>query len=442
MSAAATSPKEPSVPRSGAGVRLCGLLAEFRDPDALREAARRVRAAGFSRWDCHSPFPIHGIDDAIGIRLTKLPIVVFFFGLMGCLTALLLQWWTNAAKPADYPMVPTFLQGYGFLISGKPFWSFQANIPVIFELTVLFSALCAGIGMLVANNLPWFSNPLFNSERFRRVTNDAFFIRVDSTDSKFHLQQTQGFLASLGAIAVERIEDTIPTPAETRLPGGLVKTGIVLACLGLIPLAFIAVARSNKSSSPRIHLIQDMDNQEKFKAQAAHPLFKDKRAMREPIAGAIARGDLREDDRFYRGYKMGVDPKTNQPAPVYFETFPAQVPVNEAFVQRGQQRFNIYCSPCHGVDGSGRGMVNQRALELGGGWVQAADLRDADRRSRPVGQLFNTITSGVRTMPPYGDQIGETDRWAIVAYVRALQKAEGAAIEELPEKERSALRKR
>lgn len=444
MSATATARHEMHPRSAAAGVRLHALLAEFSDPHALKAAAARVRDAGFTRWDCHSPFPVHGLDPAMGIQMTKLPLVVFVGGLAGCLTAILLQWWANATNFADARWVPTFLQGYNFQVSGKPYWSFPANIPIIFELTVLFSALTAGIGMLIANNLPLFNNPLFNSRRFARATSDGFFLRIDADDPKFHLQQTEGLLSSLGAVAVERVEEFPPAPGEERLPAPFIKAGIVLSCVALIPLSIIWMARNQTSTEPRIHLIQDMDNQEKYKAQSANPLFADGRAMRPPVRGAIARGDLRQDDHYYRGYKVGteIDPATNEPLPIFFTTFPKQVKLDDQFIHRGQQRFNVYCAPCHGQDGSGNGMVNIRALELGGTWVAAGNLLDDDRRSRPVGKIFETISNGIRTMPRYGDQVPEMDRWAIVAYVKALQKTVAASINDLPERDRTELLKR
>ncbi len=153
-------------------VELVGLLAEYRDVDAIMKAARGVRNAGFTRWDVYSPFPIHGIDAAIGIKPTILPWLVAGGGITGCLGGLGLQWFVNAYD-------------YTFMISGKPFFSLPAFIPVIFECTILFSALTAVFGMLVLNRLPMHYNPLFKSERFRRVTNDRFFIVVDASDPKF-----------------------------------------------------------------------------------------------------------------------------------------------------------------------------------------------------------------------------------------------------------------
>src|SRR6185437_9911152 len=115
-------------------VELVGLMAEFRDVDAIMTGARGVRSAGFTRWDVHSPFPIHGIDAAIGIKPTVLPWLVLAGGLSGAAGGLLLQWYCNAYD-------------YKFMISGKPYWSLAANIPIIFECTVLLASLTAVFGM-------------------------------------------------------------------------------------------------------------------------------------------------------------------------------------------------------------------------------------------------------------------------------------------------------
>jgi hypothetical protein len=175
-------------------VELVGLLAEYETVDQILKAARTVRRAGFVRWDVHSPFPIHGIDYAMGVQPTILPWIVAGGGCTGLVSAIALQWYCNAF---DYP----------FLISGKPVWSFPANVPIIFELTVLFSALTAVFGMLGLNRLPLLYNPLFKSERFRRATSDRFFVVIDASDPKFNEEQTTRLLLDCGAKAVERVED-------------------------------------------------------------------------------------------------------------------------------------------------------------------------------------------------------------------------------------------
>jgi hypothetical protein len=174
--------------------RVTGVLAEFGDVDSIMTAAAKVRAEGYKVWDVHSPFPIHGIDAVIGIRPTILPWLVLCGGLTGLAFGLWIQWYTNA-------------HDYQFLISGKPFWSLPANIPIIFECTVLFSALTAVFGMLGLNRLPLHYNPLFKIKRFKRVTNDKFFIYIDASDAKFDEGKTTDFLKSIGAAAVETVED-------------------------------------------------------------------------------------------------------------------------------------------------------------------------------------------------------------------------------------------
>lgn len=417
-------------PTSAAGTSRAArvLLVEFDSPGALITAAEQVRDAGYTKWDTHSPFPVHGIDEAMGIRPTLLPWIVFVCGVMGCIGGLVLVWWTNATSGLDFPEVPTHFQGYPFLISGKPSFSLPANIPVIFETTVLLAALAAVLGMMVMNNLPWHHNLLHNSERFRRVTADRFFLSIDATDPKFSAIQTEQFLATLGGTAVEQMHDDDSTAA---LPRWLVITLMVVACLALLPPLLVAKARFSTSTEPRIHIIQDMDNQERYQAQDAHPLFADGRAMRPPVPGTVARGDWPRDPHFHLG-------KTGE---AWAATYPEQIEVTVPFVRRGQQQFTIYCAPCHGLGGAGDGIVSLRAFALETpGWVQPTSMLSELVLEQPHGQIFNSITNGIRTMPPYGDQIPEKDRWAIIAYIRALQRSQNASIEDVPPDLRPELR--
>jgi len=175
------------------GRTLWGLVAEFKTPDELTRAAARVRDAGYVKWDAYTPFPVHGLDDAMGVRPTRLPWVVLGAGIAGCLGGILIQWWTNAV---DYPLI----------ISGKPFFSLPANIPVAFELTILLAATTAFLGMLASNALPQFHHPLFKNARFRRVTTDSFFIAIEAADPRFDVEETERLLRTSGGIRVEWIE--------------------------------------------------------------------------------------------------------------------------------------------------------------------------------------------------------------------------------------------
>jgi len=170
------------------------VLAQFATADQLLSAARAIRDAGYTHWDCHTPFPLHGLDRAMGIRRTKLPWLVLGGGLLGLLTALLMQLWMNGVS---YPLV----------ISDKPIFSVPANIPIAFELTVLFSAFGAFFGMLALNNLPLHYHPLYNNPEFRRATNDGFFISIEAKDERFDPSATIQLLNSLGARTVQNVEE-------------------------------------------------------------------------------------------------------------------------------------------------------------------------------------------------------------------------------------------
>jgi hypothetical protein len=188
-----------------APARLYGLLAEFENPAQLMAAAEKVRDAGYRYWDCHTPFPVHGLDQAMGIKRTILPVCVFVAGATGCMAGFALQLFTNSFGLTIWAMV--WVTGYPFLISGKPLLSIPAFIPVIFELTILFSALSTVGLMLLFNGLPWLHNPLFRSERFRRASDDRFFISIEARDPRFYRTKTEQLLKSLGATAVEAVED-------------------------------------------------------------------------------------------------------------------------------------------------------------------------------------------------------------------------------------------
>ncbi len=184
--------------------RLYGVLAEFHDPASLLHAAEKVRDAGYRWWDCHTPFPVHGLDKAMGVQRTILPILVFGAGLTGTTVGFILQAFTNASSISLWALV--WVTGYPFLISGKPFLSLPAFIPVMFELTILLAATsCVGL-MLLLNGLPWLSHPLLRSKRFLRATDDRFFIVIQSRDPRFFRSRTEEFLTGLGAKAVEAVE--------------------------------------------------------------------------------------------------------------------------------------------------------------------------------------------------------------------------------------------
>jgi hypothetical protein len=170
-----------------------GLLAQFATVGDLYHACERVRDEGFTRWDAHTPFPVHGLDKAMGLRRSPLPWIVLAMGLTGLAAGFGLQVWVHSVA---YPLV----------ISGKPFFAWPAFVPVAFEVGVLFAALGAVFGMLGLNRLPMHHHPLFQSKVFERVTDDTFFISIESWDPRFDASATPKLLESLGARSVELLE--------------------------------------------------------------------------------------------------------------------------------------------------------------------------------------------------------------------------------------------
>jgi len=212
------------------------------------------------------------------------------------------------------------------------------------------------------------------------------------------------------------------------MPRWLIWTGAVAVVLSWIPLALIARARVVTSPRPRIHIIPDMDNQQRFKAQQANTMFADGRAMRPPVEGTVARGGQRDDDALYRGR---TDDGWVTASPVE---------VSMSLLERGHDRYQVFCSPCHGLAGYGDGIVASRATALAEGtWTPPSSFHTDLVRQRPDGHLFNTISNGIRNMPAYGPQIPVHDRWAIVAYVRALQRSQNATLDDVPAERRSQL---
>jgi len=248
--------------------------------------------------------------------------------------------------------------------------------------------------------------------------------------------------AAAAAAATAAAEEEMPRNplADLRLrrpPFWMIAAFLIFVVVSWLPLVVAARRRVSTSEVPRIALVQDMGTQPRYRGQAANPVFADGRTMRAAIAGTVARGELDLDDHFYRGFSRGGDGKAT-----FFKGFPKEVKVDEPFLQRGQLQFNIYCAPCHGNDGAGQGPVHQRAVFLQEGkWVPPANLHDAAVKARPDGHLFNTITNGIRNMAGYGSQIvNPSDRWAVVAYVRALQLSQDAPADDVPPEKLSTLK--
>ncbi len=477
-----------------------GMMAEFTTVDSLLTACRRVRDAGYTKTDAYTPFPVHGIDQALGIKPTKLPWIALFGGICGTFIALTMEIWMNGID-------------YKYIISGKPFISLPAFIPVAFELTILLASFGAFFGMWALNGLPRFSNPMFTDPRFDRATDDRFFLYVDAKDERYDAAGVRQLLSDTGSDYInEVVEDD--TPSEVPRPIFLV-WGLAVAA-SMVPLLGILTMRVTNSDKPRFHVFYDMDFSPSKDAQQTTSLFANNLSMRPDVPGTVARGQLenslesmtgidveelaRRDsprvERLVRAFvQQDADAKaeesqaraaeqeaeakaakeaesaasqdagdesaegesdkadaeaaaSDQQQPGVMDTTPwiEEIPfdVDAQLMARGQQQYAIYCSVCHGLDGRGNGLVNQRAQSRGfDTWVPPASLHQETlyMDAYPNGKLFSTISHGIRKMPGYASQIKLKDRWAIVAYVRALQKSQNASLDLVPAEQRAAVQK-
>lgn len=468
---------------------MIGLLAEFEDPHTLVNACDQARQYGYTQTDAYSPFPVHGIDPALGIRRTRLPFFVVSVGIGAAMFAVFLQWYANAASSSP------FWPGYDYIIGGKPYWSLPANIPVVFEITVLLSAFAVFFGMWTLNKLPRFANPLHRMERFKRATSDRFFLMIESEDSKFDRENTANQMNQWGAVAVEPVIEDL---TDAELPKWIKPIGVCTLILALVPPVMILRARGMTTAMPRLHFNPDMDWQFKSKAQTVSPkleggdrefLFADGRSMRPPVPGTVSRSDYEVDEqgnlKIERSYLEGIqddpppvvgatgvasdlqftstaatagiqddgasqddgaDPNAT-PAqanePNWVTALPPEIPVTAETLNRGKEKYNTYCSACHGYAGDGDGLVSRRAMELSAvqkaAWTQARNLHDETVTVQPVGRIFDTISNGRSTMGGYRSQIGVADRWAIVLYVRALQNSEFSSMDDVPEELRASV---
>lgn len=179
-----------------------GIIGAFETPMELLHAAEKVRDAGFRRFEAYSPFPIHGMDKAMGIADTKLPWIVLVMGMTGMMTAIGLQYFANSVV-LDTSV--TYLTGYKYIVSGKPAATIVPFVPIIFELTVLLSAFGAVFGMLALNGLPRLHHSLFNHPAFARVTDDGFFLCIESADTRFDSVLARRLLESAGAHGIDEV---------------------------------------------------------------------------------------------------------------------------------------------------------------------------------------------------------------------------------------------
>ena len=368
------------------GKPLYSITALFETPDALLHAVKKTVDVGYTKYDVHSPYPMHGMERAMRLRTSPLGYFALAFGLLGAVGAISLMTWVTLV---DYPLV----------IGGKPFWSWPAFVPVAFELTVLSASVLTVVAMIVVYfRFPNNSHPLHDTPYMKKVSSDGFGISIQADDPLFEEAAVRAHLAAVAGNAIAAVYyepeelDHGQKLFDLRFIGLLIGVALVVSggtYLALNKIAFMAP-------------FSWMMEQDKLKPQAPSSLFVDGKGMRTPVPGTVARGFL--------PYPFSGKPDE---AGRYLAN---PLPANLATLERGREKFTTFCSPCHGNVGHGDS-------RLRGQFPNPPTLMSDKVRNWPDGNIYHVITEGQNIMPSYAGQIGRDDRWAIVHYVRALQRA-------------------
>jgi mono/diheme cytochrome c family protein len=370
------------------------VLGLFSDPQKILDAADKIRPRKLGRLEAYTPYPVHGLDRALGLPRSRLGMLVMGMGMAGALLALLFEWWTSAV---DYPVVT----------GGKPLFSWQAFVPVMFEVTVLFATFTAALAMLFTlNKLPFFGHPVLHSKAIKDITRDKLALSIESTGATLDAEAARQALLDSGADSVE----ILPAPEWDRpltLVGLLrIIAAIAAACL-VSGVGIWAVQKALPIVRPMVH----MHDQPKLNAFADSHFFADGRGMRPAVAGTVARGHL--PPAFASPEEAGV--MLSNP-----------LPFTEQAAERGRKVFNDHCAVCHGAVGEGVPLLS-RAYG-----AKPGNLLSDQVRARPDGYFYGVIMLGKNAMPRYAADLDEVDRWKVVHYVRALQRSQNAKDEDLP----------
>jgi len=369
------------------------VLGIYSDAGKIIDAAKQIRPRKLGRLEAYTPYPVHGLDGAIGLPPSKLGQLVLGMGLLGTALALLLEWWTSAV---DYPLVT----------GGKPLFSWQAFVPVMFEVTVLFATFTAGLAMLfVLNKLPFFGHPVLHAKAIKDITRDKLALSIESDGASFDAEAAKAALLEQGAESVE----VVPLPAWDHPLSlvGLLRTmaAIAAACVVAGGGIFAAI-----KVVPIVPPMSRMHNQPKLNAFRSSTFFADGRGMRPAVEGTVARGHL--PPAFATPEEAGA-------------MLANPLPLTKPIAERGRKVFADHCAVCHGQVGNG---IAQLSRAYG---AKPGNLLSNEMVARPDGYIYGVIVRGKNAMPSYAPDLDEKDRWAAVHYLRILQRAQNAKDEDV-----------
>ena len=374
--------------------KVFSVVGVFDRPELLMDAIPKVKAKVSTRLEAYTPYPVHGIDKSLGLRKSPIGGMVLVMGLIGAVSALALEMWTSGI---DYPLIT----------AGKPFFSWEAFVPILFELTVLFATFTAGLGMLLLlNRLPLFRHPMLRSASMPLITRDKFALAVESHGGALDVETIRALFREAGAESTEILECEPPiAPASPRfLIFALLAIGI--SCLVAGYLTYWGI-KLFPVTVPMVHMLE----QPRLDAQRADSFFKDGFGMRMPVPETVRRGSIPYTIEKEEEAASLINP----------------LPRTENVLMQGKEVFTNHCGMCHGILGNGE-------HTLGDAYgATPANLVSQQIIDRSDGEIYHVVRMGKNAMPSYSADLDEDERWAVVHYVRVLQRALNAKDEDLNE---------
>lgn len=365
---------------------LFAYTALFNTPDEIINAAEKTEAAGFKKYDVNTPYPVHGMFNAMKLAPSKLGYVALIVGLSAAIGIALTMYWIAAI---DYPIT----------IGGKPLFSFPAFVPVIFEVTVLSASIATVLALLfVFFKFPNNSYPLHDTDYMKNVSSDKYGLCILKEDPLFDEEKVIEFLNGLKPAKIEAIyydEEEIKAKAtvfEPKFISFLLVVGILISGITYFTLNKLMYMEP----------FTWMMFQNKPNPQESSNVFEDGYSMRLPVKGTIASGFIP-----YSYYGKPDEAAKKMVNPLAF---------SKSNLELGKNKYNTYCSPCHGnfAEGDSR---------LRGQFPNPPSLHSAKVRDWSDGRIYHVIMEGQNVMPSYSSQLNQNERWSVILYIRALQRS-------------------
>jgi mono/diheme cytochrome c family protein len=372
--------------------KVFSVLGIFDSAELLVQAIPSVKSRTQAHLEAYTPYPVEGVAELLGLRKSPIGGMVLIMGAIGAIAAIVFQLWANGI---DYPLVT----------AGKPVLSWEAFIPIMFEVTVLFAVFTAGLGMLLLlNRLPLFRSPMLRAKSMPLITRDKFALAAEARGNKLDVDAISDLFRQAGANLIEVIEE--PESVGLASPRFFLNAFAVIAVSSLVAgfLTYWAM-----KLFPVLPPMSYMLEQPRRNPQTADGFFKDDFGMRLPVSGTIARGAVPYTISSQENAASLVNP----------------YPRTKEVLNYGRRAFNSYCAVCHGILGDGHPTLTSAY------GAKPANLVAQKMIDLPDGEMYHVLRMGKNAMPSYSADLAENERWAAVHYIRALQRSMNAKDEDI-----------